>query len=166
MAQKLNTSPCRNCGQHHPVIPGTYSSDCVIVGGRSHSSPTKRTSQSRLPPSESLTTVLMPATIREQAALFDQIWFWFLDIKHENDNLRQGVAAAQRTKGSLKAKAPLLWLQWKRWDGLHGQTRNQENYEKLWKSFVSASTPEGQQQPVAWLTLRAMSSEASPPSSP
>lgn len=96
----------------------------------------------------------MPTTIREQAALFDQIWFWFLDMKHENDEVRKGLAAAQRSKGSLKAKAPLLWLQWRRWDGLSGQTRNQENFEKLWKGFVVAEGQEGRQMPVAWLTLR------------
>ena len=87
-------------------------------------------------------------------------------MKHENDDLREGLAVLKPIKGSLKARAPLLWLQWKRWDGMHGQTRNQENFEKLWKTFVSATTEEGILLPVAWLTLRAMNAEVTPPPSP
>lgn len=86
--------------------------------------------------------------------LFDQIWFWFIDMKRENDGLRDELALQHINKGTLRTTAPLLWFEWKRWDDQRGQTRNQENFDKAWKSFVRFDDGRGQKVSVAWLTVR------------
>jgi len=150
---------CGTCGQCHPHIPGRYTADCVMVGSRSHKQPRRRKSNEVLA-EDRLITILMPTTIREQAILFDHIWFWFVDLKHNNTDIRECVSSLTTAKGALRAVAPLLWLEWKSWDGTRGQTRSQENYEKLWKTFVQSVDESGRNLPVAWLTLRNLGPDA------
>jgi hypothetical protein len=168
----MTTSPqrtrcCRTCGQLHPHVPGMHSNDCVLIGGRTHGRSGRRGSEDSFPSSDRLITIPMPTSIREQAMLFDQIWFWFIDMKHENDDARSMLSQYSVDKGTLRAAAPMLWLEWKRWDDLRGQTRNQENFDKAWQNFVYVTDGCGRRTPVAWLTLRSMPARPeSPPRSP
>lgn len=158
---------CQTCGQIHPSVPGMYWKDCVLIGGRARGRADRRGLPDNCPPSDHLTTIPMPTSIREQAILFDQIWFWFVDMKHENDDVRDQLSMYSVNKGTLRSAAPLLWLEWKRWGDVRGQTRNQENFDKAWKNFVHFVDGYGRKMPVAWLTLRSMPPNTySPPLAP
>lgn len=152
---------CINCGQTHHIVSGSFSSNCSMIGCRTSRS---RGAQSLEIYSNTgdVVTIPMPTTIREQAVLFDQIWFWFVEMKSENAESREQVVAQSPDKGALRATVPLLWLQGKRCDGSKCQTRNQENWENVWKSLTHTALPDGSQVPVAWLTLRAFPSPGSP----
>lgn len=155
---------CRTCGQVHPIIPGTHSTDCILLGTRTHSTST-RSNSPYFPPPHLLTTIPIPLNIRSQALLFDQIWFWFVDMKHENDNIRNSLQSHYHIdKGTLRSTAPLLWFEWRRWDEVRGQTRNQENFDKVWKRLVwvdGGEVGKGEKVPVAWVTLRSVDSSQS-----
>lgn len=53
--------------------------------------------------------------------------------------------------------APLLWLEWRFGEDMRGQTRNQENWEGVWRRLIRVER-QGQKGhvPVAWVTLRRM----------
>ena len=147
---------CMNCGQIHQVVPGKASVHCSMIGCRTSRSRGAQGTDTNTANSEDFVTIPMPTTIRDQAILFDQIWFWFVEMKHENASSRDNVVANLAEKGALRIAAPLLWLQGKRCDGSKCQTRNQENYENVWKSLTHTTLPNGSRIPVAWLTIRAL----------
>lgn len=152
MAQDwISSRPCRNCGTPHVIIPGEYSLDCNYIAIRSHRDrgASKCVNHCR----SSVETRRFPSNMKERTILFDEIFFWFHNQKAENDCVRESVAARYRQKGVLKTKAPLPWLQWKRFDGAHGQTRNQENWDRIWSSFDHCVLDSGEVQPIAWLTI-------------
>lgn len=148
VSSSLSDRPCRNCGLIHGIVPGAYSTDCLILCDQKHTRPSQSNSSQHHG-----TLLLLPTSIREQALLFDDIWFRFVDVKHENADLRHRVRSLSAARGELRQQAPIPWLRWTRIDGSSGKTRNQENYEKLWKTFVHTTEEDGQKVPVAWLTI-------------
>lgn len=117
-----------------------------------------RQSQSgQFPDPTLLETQPIPINIRDQARLFDDLWFNFINHKNKIDRQREELAPKCRGKGSLKSQVPLVWLSWQRWDGKQGQTRNQENWDRTWKNLVERTYQDGSgrtwRQPVAWVTL-------------
>lgn len=147
---------CQNCGLQHGIRLGMLSTNCNLLTVRTHKK-NRLSQQSQFPDPTELETQAIPINIRDQAHLFDDLWFNFIDYKRKIDRHREQLAPRCKGKGALKLKAPLVWLSWQRWDGKQGQTRNQENWDRTWKDFVERSYEDenGQvwRQPVAWVTM-------------
>ena len=149
---------CRNCGDHHPIVLGYFSKDCVMIGTRmriqrAYGSP---------PPKAITMTMPMPA-YRRQATFFKELWDCFLE------EAARGGCGINIANGQSE---PLLWLQWKSWNGNLGQTKNKGAFDNLWEGFVRARPEENElEAPVAWLTIRSEVGPSGcrllpPPSSP
>lgn len=152
---------CQNCGQYHPLVNGRCSQHCVKIKIRSHrkglrsqtsdGSWTSHHDQCTNVNTGARHTVPLPGDVRGRANFFDSIYFWFADhkiyIDRKRDYLQDHVE-----KGTLKIMAPIPWLRWAGCDGESGQTRNQENWDKMWKSFSYCSCS-GQEQLIAWVTI-------------
>lgn len=143
---------CRNCGQHHPVLDGMWSSDCIVLGPRSHADGSRK--RKRIPDASRLSLWPICPDVRAQALLFDSIFHLWNLMKQHNEDVRGRFVQGDVGKGELKAKAPLVWLEWIASDGHRGQTRNQENYDRIWHRCVKHETEEGQIIPTAWVSLR------------
>ena len=128
---------------------------------RSRKAPDKEWEQHCPPPDHHLVS----KDIRDQAILFDKMWFWFHGKRAEVDQRRDVLAAAKTHKGFLRMKAPVLWLGWQSWDGRQGQTRNQEHWDNIWQSFVKGPSTSANDQTVAHLTICDHSNVESPVSS-
>lgn len=96
--------------------------------------------------------VPIPVDIRRQADLLDAIFFWFAHYKAQNEEHRDFLWSVTRQKGVLKTEAPLPWLHWRGCHDDHGQTRNQQNWDKMWYKFLTCSCSE-REQLVAWVTI-------------
>jgi hypothetical protein len=66
----------------------------------------------------------------------DYIWDEFDSLMSEVELKRANVASARHGKGALKSEAPIPWLSWTTSSGRHGQTRNRENFCKIWQVNV------------------------------
>lgn len=95
---------------------------------------------------------LIPIHIQERASKFDNVWFDFVELKDRNEYRRKHVSLVTKEHGALKAQAPLPWLLYKLPDGTSGQTRNQENFDKMWGKCVSSE--EGLGPPIRFLTVQ------------
>lgn len=147
-------APCMNCGQTHPTVPGKHSATCVFIGARTHGSGSDIQIAAERLQTQAYTTIPIPSSFTGKAELFDQIWSFFEDIKDENEQLRDHLSRSRSRKGSLRTDAPLIWLRWRSSDGRRGQTRNEKNYQDLWRGLVQVpSGRDGRMIDVAWLTL-------------
>ncbi|KPI36595.1 uncharacterized protein AB675_4422 [Cyphellophora attinorum] len=66
----------------------------------------------------------------------DYIWDEFDSLMSEVELKRANVASAGHGKGALKSEAPIPWLSWTTSSGKNGQTRNRNNFCKIWKVNV------------------------------
>ena len=94
-------------------------------------------------PTRQAHTIILSSTNKDSAALRDFLWDEFSFMMSDVEGKRHTLKTPNYNKGELKMSAPIPWLLWITSAGKQGQTRNKDNFFKIWEENVESCVRSG-----------------------